>query len=82
MEKAQFLALTSVSSLFSLQLRYEKSHLARKLETFLQGKLRVSPWETYCIYKGALWTCKDKNKTPHWLAIPIINMVTNICRIL
>lgn len=48
----------------------------KKLETFLQGKLRVSPWETYCIYKGALWTCKDKNKTPHWLAIPIINMVT------
>lgn len=40
MEKAQFLALTSVSSLFSLQLRYEKSHLAKKAGNLLAGKTK------------------------------------------
>lgn len=42
MEKAQFLALTSVSSLFSVQLRYKKNHLAEKAGNLLAVKSKGS----------------------------------------
>lgn len=41
MEKTQFLALTSVSFLFSLQLWYEKSHLAEKAQNLLAAKSKA-----------------------------------------
>lgn len=35
----------------------------------------------WCIYKGALWTYRDKDELFRCLAIPVIKMVANICRV-
>lgn len=75
--------MTSVSSLFSLQLRHEESHLADKAGNLLVMKSKgFSRRKMDYICKGALWNCKDNDETLHWVASPILGMVTTIWRVL
>lgn len=75
-------AMTSVSSLFSLQLRYEESHLADRAGNLVVKSKGFSRRKMDCICKGALWNYKDNDETLHLVAIPILGMVTTIRRML